>query len=82
MSNVDRVIVRNTESGEVGEIRRNLFESSVFNPGGLLLIEVEDTRSGCVDCGIEPCDTEDTTQDEVASDDLLEETTYEEEDED
>lgn len=82
MSNVNRVVVRNTESGEIGEIRRNLFESSVFNPGGLLLIEVEDTRSGCVDCGIEPFDTEDTTQDEVASDDLLEETTYEEEDED
>lgn len=76
MSNVDRVIVRNTESGEIGEIRRNLFESPVFNPGGLLLVEVEDTRSGCVDCGIEPCDTED----EVESDDLLEEPTYEEED--
>lgn len=80
MNKSDRIVVQNTESGEIGEIRRNLFESSVFNPGGLLLIEVEDTRSGCVDCGIEPCDTEDTTQDEVASDDLLEETTYEEED--
>lgn len=78
MSNVNRVVVRNTETGEIGEIRRNLFESSVFNPGGLLLIEVPDTRSGCVDCGIEPCGTED----EVESDDLLEETTYEEEDED
>lgn len=81
MNNVNRVVVRNTETGEIGEIRRSLFESSVFNPGGLL-VEVDDTRSGCVDCGIEPCDTEDTTQDEVASDDLLEETTYEEEDED
>lgn len=81
MNNVERIVVRNTETGEIGEIRRNLFESSVFNPGGLL-VEVEDTRSGCVDCGVEPCGSEDTPQDEVASDDLLEETTYEEEDED
>lgn len=55
MNNVDRIVVKNTVSGEVGEVRRTLFESSVFNPGGLLLIEVEDTRGGCVDCGVEPC---------------------------
>ena len=55
MNNVDRIVVKNTVSGEIGEVRRTLFESSVFNPGGLLLIEVEDTRGGCVDCGVEPC---------------------------
>lgn len=79
MSNVDRVVVRNTESGEIGEIRRNLFESSVFNPGGLLLIEVEDTRSGCVDCGVEPCDQDETNPDEVESYDLLEDDNIDEE---
>lgn len=76
MNKADRIVVQNTESGEIGEVRRSLFESSVFNPEGLLLIEVEDTRGGCVDCG-----TSQTPQDEVASDDLLEDdTTYEEED--
>ena len=54
----DIVVVRNTITGEVGDIRRRLFESSVFNPNGLL-IEIEDLRGGCVDCGIEPCDSED-----------------------
>lgn len=65
MNNVDRIVVKNTVSGEIGEVRRTLFESSVFNPGGLLLIEVEDTRGGCVDCGVEPC----IPQDEVVADD-------------
>jgi hypothetical protein len=49
------VIVKNTLTGEVGAIRRRLFESPVFNPNGLL-IEIEDTRSGCADCGIAPAD--------------------------
>lgn len=55
MSN-NTVIVRNSETGEVGEVRRRIFESSVFNPQGLLLIEVADTRSGCEGCGIAPMD--------------------------
>lgn len=46
----EMVVVRNTLTGEIGDIRRRLFESAVFNPDGLL-IEVEDTRGGCVDCG-------------------------------
>lgn len=46
----DTVVVRNTVTGEIGEVRRRLFESSVFNPNGLL-VETEDTRGGCVDCG-------------------------------
>jgi hypothetical protein len=54
MNNVERVTVFNTETEETGVIRRSLFESEVFNPGGLLLLEIEDTRSGCVDCGVEP----------------------------
>ena len=33
----------NTESGERGRIRRNLFESEVFNPNGLL-VEVDPTQ--------------------------------------
>lgn len=53
--NVEKVVVQNTETDEVGVIRRSLFESPVFNPNGLL-VEVEDTRSGCVDCGVEPSD--------------------------
>lgn len=57
MNNVEKVVVRNTETGEVGEIRRSLFENDVFNPDGLL-IEIEDNRSGCVDCGVEPFDTD------------------------
>ena len=72
MNNVERVVVQNTETGETGEIRRSLFESNVFNPGGLLLIEVEDTRSGCVDCGVEPSEVPESNQDEVESDGLLE----------
>lgn len=54
----DTVVIRNTETGEIGEIRRSLFESPVFNPNGLL-VEVDDTRSGCVDCGIAPADCDD-----------------------
>lgn len=77
MNNVDRVVVFNTETEQYGEIRRSLFESSVFNPGGLLLIEVEDTRSGCVDCGVEPSYTPDEASpeedDETLEDDLPEE---------
>lgn len=46
----DMVVVQNTLTGEIGDIRRRLFESPVFNPNGLL-IEVVDTRGGCVDCG-------------------------------
>lgn len=34
------VNVLNTDSGERGRIRRNLFESEVFNPNGLL-VEVD-----------------------------------------
>lgn len=49
MSN-DTVIVLNTLTEEVGSIRRKLFDSPVFNPDGLL-VEIEDPRSGCVDCG-------------------------------
>lgn len=75
--NVERVTVLNTETEEVGEIRRSLFESDVFNPGGLLLIEIEDTRSGCVDCGVEPSETpeEDSPEedDETLEDDLPDE---------
>lgn len=74
MNKADRIVVQNTESGEIGEVRRNLFESSVFNPGGLLLIEVEDTRGGCVDCG-----TAQTHPDEDV-DTLEDEDPYEEED--
>lgn len=70
MNNVERVTVLNTETEEVGVIRRSLFESEVFNPGGLLLLEVEDTRSGCVDCGVEPSEVPEN-QDEVESDGLL-----------
>lgn len=55
------VVVRNTLTDEVGEIRRRLFESPVFNPDGLL-VECEDNRSGCVDCGTA------STPDETPSD--------------
>lgn len=72
MNNVERVVVFNTETEETGVIRRSLFESEVFNPGGLLLLEVEDTRSGCIDCGVEPSYVPETDQDEVESDGLLE----------
>lgn len=78
MNNVERVVVYNTESEEIGEIRRSLFESEVFNPGGLLLLEVEDTRSGCVDCGVEPSHVSEP-HDEVESDDLLEDDNIDEE---
>lgn len=37
------VNVLNTESGERGRIRRNLFNSEVFNPNGLL-VEVDPTQ--------------------------------------
>lgn len=74
--NVERVVVLNTETEEIGEIRRNLFESPVFNPGGLL-VEIEDTRSGCVDCGVEPSYTPDEDSpeedDETLEDDLPDE---------
>lgn len=62
----ETVVVLNTLTDEIGEIRRRLFESPVFNPDGLL-IEVEDTRGGCVDCGTsqevheDPEDDEDDT---------------------
>lgn len=73
--NVEKVVVLNTETNEVGEIRRSLFENEFFNRDGLL-IEIEDTRSGCVDCGVEPSD-----HDEVSDpDDLEDETLDEEED--
>lgn len=39
----DFVNVLNTDSGERGRIRRNLFESEVFNPNGLL-VEVDATQ--------------------------------------
>lgn len=39
----DFVDVLNTDSGERGRIRRNLFESEVFNPNGLL-VEVDPTQ--------------------------------------
>lgn len=75
--NVERVVVRNIETEEIGEIRRSLFESEAFNPGGLLLLEVEDTRSGCVDCGVEPSYTPDEESpeedDETLEDDLPDE---------
>lgn len=79
MNNVERVVVFNTETEEYGEIRRSLFESSVFNPGGLLLIEVEDTRSGCVDCGVEPSYTPDEVSDSDEDEDALEDETLDEE---
>lgn len=78
--NVERVVVLNTETDEIGEIRRSLFESPVFNPGGLLLIEVEDTRSGCVDCGIEPSHTPDEDAPEEDDETLEDELPDEEED--
>lgn len=75
--NVERVVVLNTETEEIGEIRRSLFESEAFNPGGLLLLEVGDTRSGCVDCGVEPSYTPDEESpeedDETLEDDLPDE---------
>lgn len=75
--NVERVVVLNTETEEIGEIRRSLFESEAFNPGGFLLIEVEDTRSGCVDCGVEPSYAPDEESpeedDETLEDDLPDE---------
>lgn len=74
--NVEKVVVLNTETNEVGEIRRSLFESEIFNPGGELLVEIEDTRSGCVDCGVEPS----FTPDEDSDSDLEDETLDEEED--
>lgn len=39
----DFVNVLNNETGERGRIRRNLFESEVFNPDGLL-VEVDPTQ--------------------------------------
>lgn len=72
--NVEKVVVFNTETEEIGEIRRSLFESEVFNPGGLLLLEVDDTRSGCEDCGVEPSYNPDEESpeedDETLEDDL------------
>ena len=79
MNNVERVVVFNTETEETGEIRRSLFESDAFNPGGLLLLEVEDTRSGCVDCGVEPSYDPEDPQDEAVDEVTLEDD--EEEDE-
>lgn len=76
---IERVVVLNTETNEVGEIRRSLFESDVFNPNGLL-VEVEDTRSGCVDCGVEPSNTPDEVSDSDEDDALEDETLDEEED--
>lgn len=78
--NVERVVVLNTETNEIGEIRRSLFESEAFNPKGLLLIEVEDTRSGCVDCGIEPSHTPDEESPEEDDESLEDELPDEEED--
>ena len=78
--NVERVVVLNTETEEIGEIRRSLFESEVFNPGGLLLIEVEDTRSGCVDCGVEPSYNPDEDSPEEDDESLEDEFPDEEED--
>ncbi|QDP65432.1 MAG: hypothetical protein Tp182DCM212571_50 [Prokaryotic dsDNA virus sp.] len=37
------VHVLNTRTGQVGDIRRRLFESKVFNPNGLL-VEVPNTQ--------------------------------------
>ena len=37
------VHVLNTQTGQVGSIRRRLFESRVFNPNGLL-VEVPNTQ--------------------------------------
>jgi hypothetical protein len=37
------VHVLNTRTGQVGDIRRRLFESRVFNPNGLL-VEVPNTQ--------------------------------------
>lgn len=76
---IERVVVLNTETNEVGEIRRSLFESDVFNPDGLL-VEIEDTRSGCVDCGVEPSHTPDEVSDSDEDDALEDETLDEEED--
>lgn len=76
--NIEKVVVLNTETNEVGEIRRSLFESDVFNPGGELLIEVEDDRSGCVDCGVEPSTPDEDSVSDV--DDLEDELPDEEED--
>lgn len=76
MNNVERVVVFNTETEEVGEIRRSLFESPVFNPGGLL-VEIEDTRSGCVDCGVEPSydpdEVSDSDEEDALEDEILDE---------
>ena len=72
--NIEKVVVLNTETEEVGVIRRSLFENEFFNRDGLL-VEVEDTRSGCVDCGVEPSD-----HDEDSEDDLEDKTLDEEED--
>ncbi len=73
--NIEKVVVLNTETEEVGVIRRSLFENEFFNPGGLL-VEIEDTRSGCVDCGVEPS----YNPDEDSEDDLEDKTLDEEED--
>lgn len=77
--NVEKVVVLNTETEEVGEIRRSLFENPVFNPNGLL-VEIEDTRSGCVDCGVEPSYSPDEVSDPDEDDSLEDETLDEEED--
>ena len=37
---MDKISVRNVETGEVGEIRRKLFNSPVINPG--ILVEVDE----------------------------------------
>lgn len=66
------VVVRNTLTGEIGDIRRRLFESSVFNPDGLLE-EVEDTRGGCVDCGTSQEDVAPEIEIEIEIDSDLEE---------
>jgi len=79
MNNVERVVVLNTETNEVGEIRRSLFESDAFNPGGLL-VEIEDTRSGCVDCGVEPSHSPDEVSHSDEDESLEDETLDEEED--
>lgn len=80
MNNVKRVTVFNTETEETGVIRRSLFESEVFNPGGLLLLEIEDTRSGCVDCGVEPSYVPEEYDEDADEADLEDELPNEEED--
>lgn len=76
--NAEKVVVLNTDTEEVGEIRRSLFDNPVFNPNGLLVI-IEDTRSGCVGCGVEPSHNPDEVSDSEEDDDSLEDETLDEE---